>query len=260
MSKTKLDEYLQQLKKVDGVYLGDIQARNVDFESIYLKVRQYEKRLLSDEDVAGLPVLKNSPHTEEWKLRNKSAHRTGRYFSKLEEGSILDLGCGNGWFSSLLANNKKLEVVGMDVNLKELKQAAKVFKLSNLKFLQGDIFQTNFLQNTFDFITLNAVIQYFENLNNLLPKLFKILKPGGEIHIIDSPFYTSEEVITAKERTNIYYKKIGFEELASFYYHHSWEEISEWDFKVLYDPKQRNIVSRFLIKDMPFPWIKIKKS
>lgn len=258
MSENKIASFLDQLKKVDDLYLADIPQKIKEFESFYIGVRKSENRLLSDQDVAGLPVLKSNPHAKEWKKRAPSSKRVTAYFMEKQSGDILDLGCGNGWFTAMLANNNKMEVVGMDVNLTEIKQAARVFYQPNLSFVYGDIFQSKFPNNTFDFITINAVIQYFENLNSLINSLFEILKPEGEIHFIDSPFYDQDELAGAKERTLKYYSDKGFPEMSQYYFHHSWSEISKLNPVFLYEYKRKNRILRLFEKpDMPFPWIKI---
>ncbi len=260
MSENNVHDYLNQLRKVENVYLADIPAELNEFESFYLGVRKSEKRLLTDNEVATLPILNNNPHTNEWKKRARSAQRVSKYLLQHKTGNLLDLGCGNGWFSAMLAKNDRLEIAGMDVNLTELKQAARVFQQPNLSFLYGDVFQTKFQGNIFDYITINAVIQYFEDLDLLIKRLFDMLKPGGEIHVIDSPFYEQHELAGAKERTVKYYNEKGFPEMCQYYFHHSWSEISNFDTEILYEYKPKSKILRFFEKpDMPFPWIKIVK-
>ena len=147
MSVNKIAEYLNQLKKVDRLFIADISTPNTEFEANYIQVRKFEQRVLTDAEVSKLPVLKNNPHSKEWEKRARSAQRLSRYFSTIQEGKVLDLGCGNGWFTALLAKNQNLEVVGMDVNLTELKQAARVFQQVNLNFVCGDIFKSLFPEN-----------------------------------------------------------------------------------------------------------------
>lgn len=260
MSVNNIQGYLNQLKKVEGIYFDTTQSDTAEFETYYLDIRKSENRLLSDEEVTNLPILKNSTHTKEWEKRTSSAKRLAKYFSDLHSGNVLDLGCGNGWFTSLLAKNNKHKVVGMDVNLTELKQAARVFQKPNLSFIYGDIFYSQFPENSFDYITINAVIQYFEDLVLLINRLFQLLKPGGEIHFIDSPFYKKEELAGAKQRTVEYYVSMEFPEMSKYYFHHSWSEISIFEPVVLYNGKSKSKFYRLFQKsDMPFPWIKIIK-
>ena len=86
-----------------------------------------------------------------------------------------------------------------------------------------------------------------------------MLRDNGEIHIIDSPFYSDSEVDNARKRTVEYYRAMGFSEMANNYFHRSWDELSEYNFEILYQPSSLTSKFRklFFIKDSPFPWIKI---
>ncbi len=223
------------------------------FSSQYLDVRHKEGRVLSDEEVFILPeVLKNNINGREWLLRKKASKRFVDYLNTRPNNSILDVGCGNGWFSNLITINNN-SVVGIDINVTELEQAARVFKKENLQFVYGDIFKIDeVFKNKFDIIVLNASIQYFENFNALITKLKTFLNPKGEIHIIDSPFYNDRELSNAKKRTEDYYGQLGFPEMAKYYFHHSIENLK--DFKIMYSPKNDFRNKFFGAKDSPFLW------
>jgi len=228
------------------------------FSSDYIKVRDLEKRVLSDDQVKKLPfVSKNNQYYKEWIVRQKSSQRFISYLgSKNTPQDILDIGCGNGWFSNLLASiNLKNSVCGIDINTIELEQAAKVFKAKNLQFCYGDLFQLKKeFEGKFTIITLNACVQYFSKFKELVEVLKLYLKPKGEIHIIDSPFYNTNEIENAKNRTINYYTKIGVPSMSSYYHHHSLECIS--DFEKLYIPSN-TIISKILKrKDSPFMWLR----
>jgi len=227
-------------------------------ENIYHEVRQAENRLYLDKEVKKLPILDNHIHTREWLLRAKSADRLANYFRKQENGVILDLGCGNGWFSHLLFSSGDFEVLGMDMNQFELEQASRVFKKDKLSFIYGDVFNPHFPESSFDFITVGAAIQYFSNLQMIIERLLLLLKKDGELHIFDSPFYNRIELDNAKNRSELYYKELGFETMADKYFHHSIENISNFNIEYMYVPAKKTSLKRFLKKnDMPFPWLKI---
>ena len=57
-----------------------------------------------------------------------------------ENAKILDVGCGNGWFSGQLAAIASAKVYALDLNRMELEQAARIFNLHNLILCYGNIF------------------------------------------------------------------------------------------------------------------------
>lgn len=246
-----------KLKKelTDGVNF--LTEKNELFSSKYILVRELEGRVLSDAEVIKLPITdRTSANHKEWELRRKSTQRILDYLkNKNKPLNILDIGCGNGWFTNHLASIEKTLVHGLDINSVELEQAARIFKKDNLRFIYADFYEIpSFFKNNYDIITLNASIQYFDNLKELLTVLKSFLKPDGEIHIIDSPFYNESQLEAAKSRTKNYYKGLGKPEMSDYYFHHCFEDIQ--DFEVLYKPK-KNILHKLISKkDSPFYWSK----
>ncbi|QHI38129.1 Ubiquinone biosynthesis O-methyltransferase [Kordia antarctica] len=224
---------------------------NANFSKHYLAVREKENRILTDAEVRQLPYLQRN----EWVFRVKSTERFVNYIAcKNNDLQILDIGCGNGWFSNTIAEvSEKNQVIGLDVNREELEQAARIFRKENLHFVYADIFKVSEqFEAKFDVITLNGAVQYFKDFEGLITLLKSFLKPKGEIHIIDSPFYEASEIPAAKERTKAYYTKLGVPEMAANYHHHNKNLVQHFD--VLYSYK-RNIIHKILgKKDSPFSW------
>jgi len=238
----------------DGFYV--ISPFSDSFSKEYLALRKKENRILSNEEVQQLPrARKSNPHYKEWKIRQKTTRRFITYLlNKKPNQKILDIGCGNGWFSNKMAINNN-EVIGLDVNRLELKQAVACFKKENLDFAFSDLFtEDTVFHNQFNIITLNASVQYFKDFGLLINQLKKFLKPKGEIHILDSPFYVNSEIHKAKKRTLAYYTKIGFPKMAQYYFHHSKEHIM--DFDILYKPKSSLYKKILRQKDSPFMWVR----
>ena len=234
-----------------------------NFEKLYLEVRKAENRIYHDEEVKRLPYASvANPHYAEWNLRAISFQRVLKFLkSKTNYLKILDLGCGNGWFSSRLAALSNLEVYGLDVNYYELNQAVNIFHQPNLKFYYGDIFEDIFTCEIFDIIFLNSTIQYFGDLKALIIRLDDFQNNKGEIHILDSPLYTDESIYQAKKRSFSYYQSIGYSDMANHYFHHSYNELQNFKFEVLFNPNKVTSALKKLIriKDSPFPWIRIMR-
>lgn len=252
---------IAQLPKSEGVYIFENEKN--PFEELYLKLRRKEKRLYSDEEVKLLPFASSlNPHKKEWDYRAKSFIRFKDYLKQFNEQlNILDLGCGNGWFSGELSKTFNHNFYCLDINFYELRQAARLFSGENIKYIYGDLFKMEIAKNSFDLIVLNSSVQYFESLNSLVKELIYTLKLEGEIHIIDSPFYEEEDLQSAKERTTSYYNSLGFPEMRAFYFHHTYKSLNDFNYQILYDPRSlKNRLQSLAFKsDSPFPWIKIKR-
>jgi SAM-dependent methyltransferase len=258
----KIEEFeLNPSSNQDGVYILS-EIKN-DFESLYLKVRDKEKRIYSDDELILLPFASDGNiHKAEWNLRAKSFNRFKEYLNtKTENINILDLGCGNGWFCGQLSRTMNHNLFCVDINFAELRQGSRVFNSNKLKFIYADIFSVEFPVSYFNLITLNASIQYFLNFKRIIDRLLGLLNGNGEIHIIDSPFYPENEVSNAGRRTNEYFKSIGFPEMSKHYYHHSLMDLNAYDHEIHYKPNTliNKFKTMFFINDSPFPWIMIKK-
>lgn len=261
-----LEEQLKQnssLKLENGVFYQADLARKNDFEKMYLSLREKENRLYTDEIVKGLPLVP-SDHSlkSEWMVRRISAEKFISYSRKRQCKRILEVGCGNGWFSNKMASELSAEVSAMDVNETELLQGARVFPSQRLSFVYGDIFNVDLNDIRFDCIVLPSSIQYFQNIKSLITQLLQLLAPSGEIHILDSPLYPSTKALSdAKQRSVDHFEKLGQGEMARFYFHHTMEEIGIFNYVILENPSSllSTIKRRIFRASHPvFPWIRIK--
>lgn len=251
---------MKEHNKIDGVvYLSEPLGL---FENLYAKLRKAEGRDYTDDVVKTLPVFgKSHPHFNEWKIRDRSSRVLCNYIGKNSAAKkILELGCGNGWFTKKLSEIENTEVWGLDVNIQELKQAARVFGSNeNIVFACGDIFEIDAekLKLKFDHIILPAVLAYFAEPVKLIAHLMAFLNPGGEIHIIDSPFY--EDTLSASERSLEYFESFGCGEMIKYYHHHSLDVLNGFKYEIKYSPA--GIFNRFKrifsSSASPFYWIKI---
>jgi len=97
---------------------------------------------------------------------------------------ILEVGCGDGYFSYLIAkNNPSVEVIGIDISNKFVRYAKKNFKLPNLKFMVDDCLETKFKKNYFDYILCNDVLEHIPDISVFLNETDRMLKINGLLMI-----------------------------------------------------------------------------
>ena len=234
-------------------------SRVDEFEQHYIRLREQEGRLYTDEQLAMLPSIhKDHINYREWQIRKRSCMHLLRYIKqKSRIQSILEVGCGNGWLSGQLAKSTGATVLGTDINNTELEQASRVFKYPNLHFTNCDIRKHTGFENKFDLIVFAASIQYFSSLQEILEVAMELLTETGEIHIMDSHFYRPQDIEPARLRTQDYYARLAFDVLSNYYHHHSINNLSGFQYKVLHDP--HSLKHTFSVSPNPFHWIVLKK-
>jgi SAM-dependent methyltransferase len=228
-------------------------------ESLYLLIRDREGWIFSDDYLTVLPNVSSSdPHAGLWRWRAASLDRLLKYLKKQTAGRtirLLDVGCGNGWMSNRLQLALSAEVWAVDVNKTELEQGARVFSRPGLKFVFADIMQPVLPEQYFDVAVLAGSAQYFPDFSVLVNAMKRVLKPGGEVHIIDTNFYRDEPGrAAAREGTMRYYAEMGVPEMAEYFFHHLYEETGGVD---LNDKLGVRIRQRLMLLS-PFPWIRVR--
>lgn len=294
--------YLSEMALSVPLSKGGERGINESFENLYLKLRALEGRVYDDETVRNLPDIRTPLHLphqvrdrlflkggtilyKEWSTRKNSSEKLIKYLSEIKkELIILDLGCGNGWLSNKLSEIEHTSVFAVDINLHELEQAARVFgNKSNLIFAYADIFDEgayNILSKIkFDIIVLAGVLMYFKDIKLLIDKLFGLLNPNGEIHIMDNIFYNEKNIERGRKNSVEHYKQLEVPEMINLVHHHLLSELYSplergksaclqqagrtgcvmYKPQVLYNPnKFINKIKRKLKPELsPFYWMKI---
>ncbi len=259
-SQSKTEQVdISTLPKEKGVFMASQKPYPSAFASIYLKALEKEHRLYSDAELKELPKsFAYNVHRAEWARRAQSLERFLKYLKRKKSYLyILEVGCGNGWFAEKLAKNQGHQVFGIDVNLPELEQAARIFQMPNLNFFYGDINEDILSLESFDMVILNNSIQYFPDLYEIVRRCMAFSKMGGEVHILDSPIYKPSEIENAKLKTKQYYEEVGFEAIVPYIYHHSTDDLLAFRHQYLY--KAGGLKSLWKKKAGACPWIRLIK-
>ena len=92
---------------------------------------------------------------------------------------ILDLGCGTGYLSSVLADcvGPEGKVVAIDPNKSRLEIAEKQYSRSNLVFLEAN--DVTLPEDQYDLVFATYVLHWIQNKTAVFNKVYQNLKPGG---------------------------------------------------------------------------------
>lgn len=246
----------------NGVYCSK-SCLDTTFEHNYNRLRAIEGRSYDDATVFCLPQFSGLPQLEtEWKIRSQSAKKLSGFLRKKKPRLIAEVGCGNGWLTHYLAATLRSECWGIDVNMLELEQAARVFKQqSEVCFLNIDLIRAKPGFFNADVIVVAGAIQYFPDLAEIITKLSGYLAGGGEIHILDSPLYASpEEASAARERSRAYFVSRNSPEMVQRYFHHSIQALHDFRFSILDGPRTGGSFTRRIDRGghSVFPWVQIE--
>ncbi len=148
------------------------------------------------------------------KTRDLDQQVTNKTLSKLTFENVLELGCGTGKNTEWLVQ-KATQVVAVDFSQGMLTVAKAKIKANNVFFIQADITKNwDFIDQTFDLITCNLILEHIENLHFMFQQATKKLKNGGQFFI--SELHPFKQYLGTKAR---FETEKGVEELEVFIHH-----------------------------------------
>ncbi len=113
---------------------------------------------------------------------------------------VLDLGCGSGWATRLLARLVSEgpagfgQVVGLDISDEMIRQARTASKdFDNVMFVVGSATQIPWEENFFDKVLSVESFYYYPDQDRALAELFRVMAPRGRLFILinlykDNPY------------------------------------------------------------------------
>ena len=104
----------------------------------------------------------------------------GDKISILKEKKVLEVGSGAGRFTELLADSAQ-ELYTLDASEAIDYNKKNNSKFSNTHFIQADLFNIPFEDNTFDYVICIGVIQHTPDTLNAIRNLWRKVKPGGTL-------------------------------------------------------------------------------
>jgi len=128
-----------------------------------LNTRWYQKKTLSE-------------HLERYKLASKF----------INNKVVVDLGCGTGYGSFLLANAGAKKVYSIDIDSQSIKYALKNYKHKLITYLARDALNTRLKDKYADIVVSFEIIEHVKNYKQFVLEVARILKPNG-LFIFSTP-------------------------------------------------------------------------
>lgn len=124
----------------------------------------------------------------------RRARRIIEELDLVERDKLLEVGCGNGYYLSLLNRLKlNLELTGIDNDKLALKDAVKFIDDKKVVLISADASKIPFPNNSFNKIVMSEVVEHVNDEKAVLKEVFRVLKKGGVLTLttcnITYPFF-----------------------------------------------------------------------
>ncbi len=106
--------------------------------------------------------------------------------------SVLDLGCGFGWFCRWARQNGASSVLGIDVSEKMLARGRATTEDAAITYQRTDMERLALTPRSFDLAYSSLALHYIVDLDDLLAEVHRALVPGGSlVFSVEHPIFTA---------------------------------------------------------------------
>jgi SAM-dependent methyltransferase len=110
----------------------------------------------------------------------------------MEGLSVVDLGCGFGWFCRFAREAGARHVLGLDISERMLGRARETTADADIVYQRADLDHLDLPAATFDLAYSALALHYILNLSDLLEATHRALVPGGRlVFSVEHPLYTA---------------------------------------------------------------------
>lgn len=106
--------------------------------------------------------------------------------------TVLDLGCGFGWFCRWARQQGAARVWGVDVSAKMLARARATTQDAAITYIRADMEHLQLPSASYDVVYSSLAFHYVERLDALLSEVYRSLVPGGHlVFSVEHPIFTA---------------------------------------------------------------------
>ena len=172
------------------------------FAQDYAAHRQAEGRGYAGDALLALPYVQTGPLAGQWTVRARSFETlVSRLIRPMALAArrpldVLDLGAGNGWLSYRIAleghRATALDIRDDDVDGLGASHAFLARADGRMRTVVAGFEDIPTPDASFDIAAFNASLHYAIDLAAVLAEAARVVRPGGRLAILDSPFYRRE--------------------------------------------------------------------
>lgn len=129
-------------------------------------------------------------------------HRYALAMELTRDKKVLDIACGEGYGSNLLAKNANL-VIGVDISEKAVLHASKKYVRSNLNFKSGSTSNIPLADGSVDVVVSFETLEHHDEHDEMMREIKRVLTPSGVL-IISSP---EKSIYKSRDPNNPYHIK-----------------------------------------------------
>lgn len=142
--------------------------------------------------------------------RRRAVQEIGREVERQRGGEVLDVAIGTADLTiEILRQGKADRVIGLDVSQQMMaigqQKVQKAGYADKVRFDYGSALEMPYQDNTFDAVTCAYGVRNFANLQQGLREMCRVLKPGGEVVILEFSYPTNPLV---KACYNLYFNHL----------------------------------------------------
>lgn len=120
-------------------------------------------------------------------LQRYLSKRSNKFLFRInlrQRGTILDVGCGKGFFhSSFQENYKHSRTIGIDLSFRQCSLGKDNFP--ECQFIVGDAKDLPFRSKEFNLVFANALLHHVSNPKRVIDEMIRVCEPSGHVVVVE---------------------------------------------------------------------------